>query len=99
MNKEEIQARMEKVKEIYRERKETQTSRLDKIRELLLKLKAGFDYMEKHPDEPEKNQRLIERAKPIIEELKTLGVHETFSLALLVNGPIITDDLTNQFYN
>lgn len=98
MTREEIQARFDKLKATVREKREGQKDRIDRIRELFLKLKEGFSYMEKHPDEPEKNEILIERAKPIFNELETLGVSQEFSKALLIFGPFITDKLIEQFY-
>lgn len=56
------------------------------LSELLEKLRKGFLYMNSHPDEVETNEVLIERSKPIIEELETLGIPEQVSLDLLLMG-------------
>jgi len=97
MAKLEIQTRIEKLKVKVRQRQYEQKERLNRIRGLFLKLKSGFDYMEKHPDNVEKNEVLIERAKSIFEELEKLGVSQEFSKALLIFGPLVTDELVNQF--
>ena len=93
MNRSEIQARIEKLKVKAREQTKGQKDRIERIRELFLKLKSGFDYMEKHPDNVEKNERLIKRAEPIFNELETLNVSQEFSKALLIFGPHITEIL------
>lgn len=59
---------------------------LSRIRELFAKLEIGFDWMEANDDKPEECQSLMERSKPIIEELKALRVPESVSLDLLING-------------
>ena len=79
MNKQGIQARIEKLKAELKNKRDGQKDRIDRIKELFLKLKEGFSYMEKHPNEPEKNEILIIRAKPIFEELEGLGVSQEFS--------------------
>lgn len=42
--------------------------------------------MNSHSEELETNQALIERAKPIVEELEDLGIPEQVSLDLLLLG-------------
>ncbi len=54
--------------------------------ELLEKLHLGFIYMNSHPGDVETNQSLIERSKPIIEELETFGIPEQVSLDTLLMG-------------
>ena len=73
------------------------TACLEKIRELFIKLHKGHIWMRDHPDNVEQNEALMGRAKPIFKELEELGVHETFSAALLIFGSYITDYLVNQF--
>ena len=97
MTREEIEARFDKLKATVREKREGQKDRLGRIKELFSKLKLGFEYMQKNPDNVEKNERLIERAKPIFYELETLGVSQEFSKALLIMGSLITPSLLEQF--
>ena len=97
MDRQEIQARIDKLKAVAKERKEGQQDRLGRIKELSLKLTAGFEYMQKNPDNVEKNERLIERAKPIFDELETLGVSQEFSKALLIMGGIVDNPTVEQF--
>ena len=97
MDKQEIYARFDKLKARVREKREGQKDRIDRVKELFLKLKEGFKYMEKNPDNVEKNQRLIERAKPIFDELETLGVSQEFSKALLIMGGIVDNPTVEQF--
>lgn len=57
-----------------------------RIAQLTLKLHQGFIWMKANPKAVDINQSLIERAKPIIEELKNLDVPEEVSLGVLLKG-------------
>lgn len=68
-----------------------------RIKELFLKLKAGHNWMRNNPSKVKENEALIERAKPIFDELEELGVSQEFSKALLIFGGIVDDQTIKQF--
>lgn len=74
-------------------------SRIEQIKELFLKLKKGHFWYMRHQDETERIKELLNRSEPIFKELESLGVDKTFSLNLLIFGPLVTDELVNKFEN
>lgn len=72
-------------------------SHIERIKELMIKLKSGYDWCQRHQDEPKRIQELFKRSEPIFVELEKLGVSRTFSESLFVFGPLVTDELVNQF--
>lgn len=66
-----------------------------------MKLRKGHNWARENLDtdyQPDiKWQELYSRSIPIFEELEKLGVERTFSEALLVFGPLVTDSFVSQF--
>ena len=71
--------------------------RVDRVKELFIKLKNGFDWMESHPDNVAGIEALIERAKPILDELESLGVDRPYATALFFFGGIVNQQFLDQF--
>lgn len=72
-------------------------SRIEKIRELFLKLESGYDWCHKNEKNEAKKMELFERSIPIFEELEKLGVSRSFSACIYFFAPEITDTLVKQF--
>ncbi len=72
-------------------------SRIERIKELFLKLKVGYDWCHKNESYEKRQFELFDRSKPIFDELEQLGVSRSFSSTLFFFGPAITDELVQQF--
>ncbi len=71
--------------------------RINRIRELFIKLKSGYDWYQKNKHNQTGVNELFTRSEPIFEELEQLGVSKMFSESLLIFGPLITEELLQQF--
>lgn len=72
--------------------------KINKIKALFLKIKAGHNWMQRNPDDAYEIESMLERAEELIyPELEELGVSKDFSRALLIFGPYITESLVRQF--
>lgn len=72
---------------------------IERIRELFIKLKKGYDWCHKNEANMKFQFVLFERSESIFKELEELGVHRQFSACLFFFGPLVTDELVNQFKN
>ena len=72
-------------------------SHTERIKELFIKLKLGYDWCQKNRHNQMGVNELFRRSEPIFEELKSLGVSRQFSVSLLIFGPLITEELLQQF--
>lgn len=72
-------------------------TRIERIRELLLILKQGYDWCHKNKRNEERKYDLFDRSMPIFKELETLDVSRSFSACVFFFGLEITDKLVNQF--
>jgi hypothetical protein len=72
-------------------------SRIERIRELFMKLKSGYDWCNRNKRNEAKKMELFERSKDIFDELEELGVCRSFSACIFFFSPEINDKLINQF--
>lgn len=72
-------------------------SRIERIRELFLKLKSGYDWCNKNKRNEARKMELFERSKDIFDELEGYGVSRSFSACVFFFSPEINDKLVNQF--
>lgn len=71
--------------------------RIERIRELFIKLKQGYDWCQKNEANKKRTYELFDRSEFIFKELESLGVSRSFSATLFIFGIPVTDDLVNQF--
>lgn len=72
-------------------------SRMERIKELFLKLKSDYDLCHKDGESQKLKDKLFAENKPIFEELESIGVNTQFSATLFFFGSDITDQMLNQF--
>lgn len=72
-------------------------SHIERIRELFIKIKQGYDWCQKSEANMNRRDELFERSIPIFKELEELGVSRPFSDSLFYFGPLVTDELVKQF--
>lgn len=84
----------------YAELVARENHRLDQIRQCFLNLKKGHEWARKHENDSEYAnlyQKLLERVEQIYNDLEVLGVSKTFSSAVFIFGPELTQGLVAQF--
>lgn len=74
-------------------------SRIERIKELFLKLETGYEWCHKNEKNEAKKMELFNRSRSIFDELENLGVSRSFSACVFFFCPKITDELLNQFKN
>lgn len=72
-------------------------SHIERIKELFLKLKQGHDWCQRNQHNQARIEELFKRSETIFQELESLGVSREFSQALFIFGPLMTNELVNQF--
>ena len=62
------------------------TPKKEAIKELFMRLKKAHQFYKLYGSDPKKHEEILTKSEPLISELESLGVHRSFSEALLFFG-------------
>lgn len=71
--------------------KQAKNRRKEKLLELFMRLKKAHGYYKLYGNDPKKHEEILAKSEPLITELESLGVHRSFSEALLFFGKEFVD--------
>lgn len=62
------------------------TPKKEAVRKLFMRLKKAHQFYKLYGSDPKKHEEILTKSEPLINELESLGVHRSFSEALLFFG-------------